>query len=83
MFILTERFSQDPVEEYFRIQRQLRKRTDNPDMAKFGYKDNAIRIQRDKTFTSGNVKGKYNERNSWIEVSDETVPKQKLKKWAK
>lgn len=29
---------------------------------------------------TGNIKGKYNEINSWIEVFDETIPKQKLKK---
>ena len=32
------------VEECFGIQRQLRRRNENPDMKKFGYNDNAIRI---------------------------------------
>ena len=26
---------------------------------------------------------KYNKRNSWIEVSDETIPKPKIRKWIK
>ena len=73
MSILTERFCQDPVEECFDIQRQLGKRNDNPDMAKFGYNDNTVRIQKDVSFISGNIQGKYNERNSWIEVSHETI----------
>ena len=49
-------------------------------MAKFGYNDNTIRIQRDIFFTSGNMKRKYSKWNSWIVVSDETVPKPKVKK---
>ena len=43
-------------------------------MAKFGYNDGKIRIQRGASFTSRNMQGKYIKRNSWIEVSDETVP---------
>ena len=50
-------------------------------MAKFGYNVNTIRTQRDVYFTSGNMQGKYNKRNSWIEVSDETIPKPKIRKW--
>ena len=42
IFILTERFCQDSVEEYFGIERQLGRRNDNPDIAKFGYNDNTI-----------------------------------------
>ena len=60
------------------LQRQLGKRNDNPAMAKFGYNDNTIRIQRDTSFTSRNMHRKYSKRNSWIEVFDETVPKPKI-----
>ena len=67
-FILTERFYQDPVEEYFVIQRQLGRRYDNPDVAKFCYNDNTVRIQTDVSFTSANIKGKYNKSNPRIEV---------------
>ena len=31
-FVLTERFCQDPLEEYFGKQRQLGRRSDNPDI---------------------------------------------------
>ena len=79
-YVLTERFCQDPIEEYFGIQRQLGRRNDNPDMVKFGYNDNTIRIQRDVTFTSGNMKGKYNKRKSWTQVCDEPVSKRSRKK---
>ena len=46
-------------------------------MAKFSYNVNTIRIQRDVYFISGNMQGKYNKRNSWVEVSDEAIPKPK------
>ena len=49
--VLIERFFQDPVEEYFGSQRKLGRRCDNPDLAKFGYKDNTIRIQRNISCT--------------------------------
>ena len=49
-------------------------------MPKFGYNVNTIRIQRDVYVTSGNMQGKYNKPNSWIEGSDETIPKPKIRK---
>ena len=52
-------------------------------MAKFGYNVNTIRIQKDVHFISGNKQRKYNKRNSWIEVSDETIPKPKIRKCIK
>ena len=52
-------------------------------MAKFGYNVNTIRIQRDVYVTSGNMQGKYNKPNSWIKVSDETIPKPKIRKQIK
>ena len=45
-FVLTERFCQDPAEEYFGNQRKLGRRSDNPDISSFGYNNNTIRIQR-------------------------------------
>ena len=52
-------------------------------MVKFGYNVNAIRIQRHVYFTFRNMQEKYHKRNSWIEVSNETVPKPKIRKWIK
>ena len=57
---------------------QLKK--DNLDMAKFDYNVNTIRIQRDICFISGSMQRKYNKSNSWIKVSDETIPKPKIRK---
>ena len=38
-FVLTERFCQDDVEEYFGYQRAQGRRSDNPTAAEFGYND--------------------------------------------
>ena len=54
-------------------------------MAKFGYSVNRIRIriQRHVYFISADMQRKYNKRNSSIEVSDETIPKPKIRKGIK
>ena len=44
-FILTERFCQDPLEEYFGNQRKIGGRSEKPDIFQIGYNDNTIRIQ--------------------------------------
>ena len=49
-------------------------------MSRFGYSDNTIRIQGDVSFTSGKMQRKQNKRNSWIDISYETVQKPKIKK---
>ena len=48
-------------------------------MAKFGYDVSKIRNHRDVYFTSGNMQGKYNKRSSWVEISDKTIPKPKIR----
>ena len=45
-YVLTERFEQDLVEEYFGRQRSLGHRNDNPTVHHFGYQANTIRLQR-------------------------------------
>lgn len=56
-FVLTERFCQDTLEEYFGSQRKLGRRNDNPDIRTFGYNSNTIRIQRTVSCQSGNTRG--------------------------
>ena len=41
-YFLTECFCQDPVEEFFGKQRQLGRRSDNPDINQFGHNSNDI-----------------------------------------
>ena len=40
--VLTERFRQDPLEQYFGNQRQRGRRSDNPDALQFAYNDRAL-----------------------------------------
>ena len=76
-FVLTERFCQDPVEEYFGNQRKFGRRCDNPDLRTFGYNDNTIRIQKNISCQSGNTRGRYDKRKSWIEITHDKLPKRK------
>ena len=73
-FVLTERFCQDPLEEYFGNQRKLGRRNDNPDIKTFGYNNNTIRIQRAVSCQSGNTRGRNDKRRSWEQVIDDPLP---------
>lgn len=73
-YILTERFCQDTLEEYFGNQLKLGRRSDNPDIRFIGYKDHAIRIQRLISCQSSNTRGK-----AWVNVTDDPVPRKKSK----
>lgn len=79
-YVLTERFCQDPLEEYFGNQRKLGRRNDNPDMKTFGYNNNTIRVQRAISCQSGNTRGRKDRDRSWVNVSNDSVPKRK-KQW--
>ena len=82
-FVLTERFCQDDVEEYFGYQRAQGRRSDNPSAAEFGYNDLRISTLRDVAPQSieGNVSGRHSGKKSkWFSVSDEPLPKKKTKK---
>ena len=73
-FVLTERFCQDPVEEYFGHQRQLCKRNDNPDIRMFGNNANTLRIQYSVSVQSGNTRGRRDKSKAWEAVSEEKLP---------
>ena len=75
-YVLTERFCQDPVEEYFGS--QLGRRTDNPDIRAFGYNNNTIRIQKSVSCQSGNTRGRRDKCRSW--VTHDPVPTRKRPK---
>ena len=76
-YVLTERFCQDPIEEYFGSPRKIGRRSDNPDIKMFGYNDNTIHIQRSVSSPSGNTRGRKDRRKAWVEVRDEPLPKRK------
>ena len=65
--MLTERFRQDALENWFGRQRSLRSRKDNPSMVDFRYNNNAIRNQKHfKPITNGN--------SSMIALTDKPLP---------
>ena len=76
-YILTERFCQDPVEEYFGNQRMLGRRSDNPDFNQCLYNDNTIRIQKEVSITTGNTRGRYDKKRNWENISVEPIKKRK------
>lgn len=76
-YVLTERFCQDPIEEYFSAQRKIGRRAENPDFEQCLYNDNTIRIQREVSKTSGNFVGKYCHKRSWENITNEPIPKRK------
>lgn len=79
-YVLTERFMQDVVEDYFGHQRARGGRSDNPTAQQFGYNDLTIASQRDiAPVIRGNVGGRY-EVQKWHTVSNEPVKKRAKKK---
>ena len=77
-FVLSERFSQDCLEEYFGRQRQLGRRNDNPDVHQFGYNDNTIRVVRSTAPMTGNTSGIYKGRQkSWFYIDETKLAKRK------
>ena len=76
-YVLSERFMQDVLENYFGHQRSKGGRSDNPTAQQFGYNDLTIAAQRDiAPVIRGNVGGRY-ENKKWVKVSDEPVHKRK------
>ena len=76
-FLLTERFCQDPAEEYFGKQRKLGRPNDNPDIHPFGYNGNTIRIQRTVSCQSGNTRGRKDKQKAWENMTDAKLPSRK------
>ncbi|XP_047124807.1 uncharacterized protein LOC124807192 isoform X3 [Hydra vulgaris] len=76
-FVLTERFTQDVLEEYFGRHRSLGRRNDNPTLIQLGYQSNAIRMQRSVAPVTGNTIGAHIQKRkvSWRIASDEPLGK--------
>ena len=54
-YVLSERFCQDDIENYFGRQRAIWRRKDNPNVRDTLYNDNIIKTQYDVTPIQGNV----------------------------
>ena len=55
-YVLTERFCQDPLENYFVRQRSMGQRKDNPSLRDVGYNDNTIRTTKLFRSIAGNFR---------------------------
>ena len=79
-YVLTERFMQNVLEDYFGHQREKGRRSDNSTAQQFGYNDLTISCQQDiAPVIRGNVGGRYG-KVKWHQVSDEPVQKRKKEK---
>ena len=73
-YILSKRFCQGDLENYFGKQRAIGRRCDNPTVGDFGYNGNTIKSQFSVRPISGNVQGPVGKFNR---ISDEPLPKRK------
>ena len=67
--VLTERFCQDKLENYFGHQRSMGYRKENPSLYNVGYNDNTIRNQKIFRSVFGHV-----ETTAQVEMTDEKLP---------
>ena len=73
-YVLTERFCQDVLEEYFEYQRGMGRRADNPPLKEFGYNANAIAIQGQLApIIKGNVVGQHHQGRGRVGVMAEPL----------
>ena len=63
-YILSERFSQDDVENYFGRQRSIVRWCDNPAVWDFGYNDDTIKLQYSVRPIAGNYYRALNEKGA-------------------
>ena len=76
-YVLTERFCQDPLENYFGRQRSMGQRKDNPSLRDFGYNDNTIRTQKIFRPIAGNCR---EDDQTLAQINVETVPCRKSRR---
>ena len=55
----------------------LGRRTENPDLQEYMYNANTIRVQKEVLLTSGNTRGRYDRKQSWVYTTDDIVKKRK------
>ena len=56
-YVFSERFCLYSPEGYFCDHKKLERRSDNPDIAQFGYNNKTIHVQTQVFYTSGNNRG--------------------------
>ena len=78
-FVLSERFCQDLLEEYFGRERERGRFSDTPTVQAFAYNDRTLAVERNiAPVVKGNVAGRHKgESCKWYVVSEEPLPKRK------
>ena len=77
-YVLTERFCQDPLENYFGRQRSMGHRRDNPNLQLFGYQDNTIR--KSKIFRSIATGNSQKDDPQKFQVDNDFIPYRQQKR---
>ena len=73
-YVLSERFCQDALENYFGRQSAIGRRRDNPSVRDAGYNDNTIKSQFSVRPIAGNVRGTVGKFNN---IDDTPLPKRR------
>ena len=70
-YVLSEKFSQDPVEEHFGRQRRRGGLNDNPNLVEFGRQEIALNVMRSELMQDikGNTRGSDREKKK-IDITD-------------
>ena len=76
-YVLSGKFCQDDLENYFGFQQALGRRKSNPTVYDTGYNDNTIKTQYSVKQSTGNVRG---EESKWNVIETEPLPKRRKNK---
>ena len=76
-FVLTEKFNQDCLEQSFGTHRSMGGRSDNPNVHRYGYDENAMRVHRSVVPVKGNVASAFKGKRKpcWYDVDDTPIDK--------
>ena len=75
-FLLSERFTQDPVESFFGQQRQKGGGSENPTVHQFTYNTSSLRVQRSTApIATSNVRASKYHKDTADVVDDTPLPK--------
>ena len=77
-FILSENFSQDPLEEQFSAHRQISGTNENPSLAQFARQSISLNVIKSDLISDlrGNAKGKPDDRAP-IDITDIRIPRKR------
>ena len=76
-YVLSKKFCQDDIENYFGRQKAIGRRKDNPNVKDTGYADNTIKSQFSVQSVEGNV---LLGASKWNLINDSPLSKKKKKK---